>query len=712
MKDNMDGKPVVFIIDDDPSLRAALMGLFGSVGLQAEVFASAPEFLHAKLPEVPSCLVLDVRLPGLSGLDFQAQLANADIHIPIVFITGHGDIPMTVRAMRAGAVEFLTKPFRDQDLLNAVQLGLDRDRARRESEKTVAPVRARFDSLMGSTGEPSQPAGSLEIRVFGDFAVLRDGKPVALPPSRKTRALLAFLSVVNRPQQRERLCTMFWDIPDDPRGALRWSLSKIRPILNLAGPDTLVANRNTVGVRSESVALDFRRVKARTSQNLSSLDLTELEQIASLLQGGFLEDLSLPRCPAFEAWRVAHVSEVDLLKARTLRLLIDRLRTDPVRALPYAHDLQAMNSDDGALAAEVKAVAERARQHAVKLPGAALGQAGSDFPQPEPPRQTVPTADRSSPIDLRFCTTTDGVRIAYTAIGSGPPIVKAANWLSHLQYDWESPIWRHWIEGLAAQNRLIRYDERGNGLSDWDVEDLSFEAMLADLESIVDAARLDRFALLGISQGCAISIAYAVKHPERVSHLVLYGGYVQGWRARGDPEEIARRSAMGTLMRQGWGQDIATFRQLFTSLFVPGATHEQMDWFNELQRKSVSPDNAARLYDAFANIDASVLMPRVTAPTLVLHARGDASVPYGCGRVIAEGIPGARFVTLESSNHILLAHEPAFARFLDEVRRFTATDFSAAAKPADGGAETCCGQRGPFRQRQSEIRRMHVDMSV
>src|SRR5262249_12978524 len=212
-----------------------------------------------------------------------------------------------------------------------------------------------------------------------------------------------------------------------------------------------------------------------------------------------------------------------------------------------------------------------------------------------------------------------------------------------------------------------------------------FETMLLDLESVVDHAQLDRFTLLGISQGCAISLAYAVKHPQRVSHLILWGGYAQGWRARGDPDEIARRAAIGTLMRQEWGKDNPAFRQLFTAFFVPEATREQIEWLNELQRWTVSPENAARFYEVFANIDISALLHKVTAPTLVLHARSDQMVPHRCGREISEGIPGARFITLESSNHLLLAHEPAFVRFLDEVRRFTKTGRqpSAPAKTSD-----------------------------
>jgi pimeloyl-ACP methyl ester carboxylesterase/DNA-binding SARP family transcriptional activator/class 3 adenylate cyclase len=527
---------------------------------------------------------------------------------------------------------------------------------------------------------------SLEIRVLGEFAVLRDGENVCLPPSRKTRALLAYLAVTNRPQHRDHLCAMFWDVPDDPRGALRWSLSKIRQIVNSNGQGALATDGRMVILRSQPIALDLWRIKTISMRDLASQDISELEEVVRLFRGGFLEDLSLPRCPKFEAWRISWIDEVNLFKARLLRTLIDKLQGDASRALPYAHTLHALHPQDGAIAAATEALAERAREQAVKA---------STWPEERlvapsvEPSAAGPKPDRSLPLDIRFCTANDGARIAYSVTGEGPPIVKTATWMSHLQFDGESPIWRHWIEGLAAQNRLIRYDERGNGLSDREVNDLSFEAMLLDLEGVVDAAQLNRFTLLGISQGCAISIAYAVKHPERVSHLVLWGGYAQGWRARGDPDEISRRAAMGTLMRQDCGKDNPAFRQLFTAFLVPEATHEQMDWLNELQRKTVSPENAARLFEVFANIDISALLHQVTTPTLVLHARGDQMVPHRCGRRISEGIPGARFITLESNNHLLLAHEPAFVRLLDEVRRFTVTvrQPSAPAKTSDINVE-------------------------
>jgi pimeloyl-ACP methyl ester carboxylesterase len=284
--------------------------------------------------------------------------------------------------------------------------------------------------------------------------------------------------------------------------------------------------------------------------------------------------------------------------------------------------------------------------------------------------------------EIRFCRASDGVRIAWAASGEGPPLVKAANWLNHLDFDWKSPIWRHWFSELSATHRLIRYDERGNGLSDWDAEELSLDAFVRDLETVVEAAGVERFALLGISQGCAVSIAYCVRHPERVSHLVLYGGYAQGWRARGSPEEIARREAMVTLAREGWGRDNPAYRQVFTSLYVPEATREEMDWFNDLQRVSCSPESAERIMRTLGSFDVGSLLGRVEVPTLVIHAREDAVVPFSQGRTLASGIPGARFVPLESRNHLLLGHEPAFARFLDEVRDFLGVPRSEGGRPS------------------------------
>ena len=271
--------------------------------------------------------------------------------------------------------------------------------------------------------------------------------------------------------------------------------------------------------------------------------------------------------------------------------------------------------------------------------------------------------------EIKYCRAPDGVRLAYASTGSGPPLVKAANWMNHLEHDWESPIWRHVLRGLSKDHTLVRYDARGNGMSDWDVDELSTDAWVSDLETVVDAAGVERFPLLGISQGCAISVAYAVRHPERVSHLVLYGGFALGGKKR-SPSEKEKRDAMATLMRLGWGADNPAFRQMFTAQFMPGATQEQADYFNELQRRTTSPECAARYFDIVGDFDVRDLLGRVTAPTLVMHVRGDLMVPFESGRQMAAGIPGARFIALQGQNHLFLEHEPASQRFFEEVELF------------------------------------------
>ena len=287
---------------------------------------------------------------------------------------------------------------------------------------------------------------------------------------------------------------------------------------------------------------------------------------------------------------------------------------------------------------------------------------------------------------IHFCTTDDGVRIAYATVGEGPPLVKAANWLSHLEFDWRSPVWRHLLAEFARDHTLIRYDERGNGLSDWNVADLSFDAWVEDLEAVVEAAGVDRFPLLGISQGGAVAIAYAVRHPEKVSHLILYGAYARGWLTRDSAEEIEQRQAQLTLVRLGWGKDNPAFRQLWTTLYAPDATPEQAQSFNDLQRISTSPQNAVKLLNEMGTIDVVDLLPRVKVPTLVLHCRDEAGVPFEEGRLLASSIPGARFVQLDGRNHLLLEGAPSWSTFVKEIRRFLgAEDTSALSQASDSG---------------------------
>ena len=273
---------------------------------------------------------------------------------------------------------------------------------------------------------------------------------------------------------------------------------------------------------------------------------------------------------------------------------------------------------------------------------------------------------------IRFASSPDGVRLAYAVSGRDEPtIIKAATWLSHLEVDWESPVWRHLLREMSARGRFVRYDERGCGLSDRDVADLGFDSWVRDLETVADAIAAPRFALLGISQGAAVAIAYAVAHPERVSHLVLHGAYARGRLVRANtPEMHDEAETMCHLAELGWGKDDPSFRQFFTSQFIPGGTPEQHRWFNEMERISTSPRTAARFMREFNAIDVMALLPQVRCPTLVLHSRHDVRVPFDEGRLLASAIPGARFLPIDSSNHLLLESEPGWRHWLEAVRAF------------------------------------------
>jgi pimeloyl-ACP methyl ester carboxylesterase/DNA-binding winged helix-turn-helix (wHTH) protein len=289
------------------------------------------------------------------------------------------------------------------------------------------------------------------------------------------------------------------------------------------------------------------------------------------------------------------------------------------------------------------------------------------------PSAGVPQDSPGLQQEVTFCRAFDGVNLALSSVGRGVPLVKTANWLNHIEFDWQSPVWSPLFTRLASRFRLVRYDERGMGLSDRDeAVELSFEAWVRDLEAVVDALGLDRFALLGISQGAPISIAYAVRHPKRVSRLVLCGGFAKGWAKRGSDADAARAEASITLIREGWGRDNPAARQMFTSLIVPDATLEEMRWFNDLERVSASPETAIRMLKVIGDIDISNLLDQVRAPTLVLHSRGDARVPFEHGLKLARAIPNARFVTLESNNHLILSHEPAWPRYVNEISSFVA----------------------------------------
>lgn len=276
--------------------------------------------------------------------------------------------------------------------------------------------------------------------------------------------------------------------------------------------------------------------------------------------------------------------------------------------------------------------------------------------------------------EIRFCRSADGSRLAYASHGSGPTVVVVSCWLSHLQHDWHSPVWRHFLDDLGGITRLVRYDERGFGLSDWNVSDFSLEARLADLEAVIDAVGTERFALLGMSGNSPVALAYAARHPERVTRMILYGGWAGQPGPPPDSETDLEEAAFQAMVRAGWARPDPLFRRVFTNVFIPGATEVQMGWMDDLQRMSTSTENMLASRSERISTDVLELLPDITAPTLVLHSRGDRAIEFKHAHLLASHIPKAKLVPLESRNHIVLADEPAWTVFMDEVRDFMAPD--------------------------------------
>jgi pimeloyl-ACP methyl ester carboxylesterase len=517
----------------------------------------------------------------------------------------------------------------------------------------------------------------MQLRLLGPMAVIGSEGPLKLPASRKTRALLGYLAAEAKPVRRERLTHLLWEIPDDPKGALRWSLSKLRGLLG----GSIVADRETAFLDPAGLTIDFVELR-NAAADLAGTPTERLESICASASGLFLCDLDLPNCDDFNAWKIATCEDARAWLDQVCAELVAR-DLPPDTLLPHVrawverspHDTEPAEALIRLLVAagrEEEAEQQRAIliRHLAEA-GVPASAALREQPSIPPLKDSEPASDRPQPLkqEIHFCTASDGTTLAYSVTGSGPPLVKAANWLNHLEADLASPLWKHWIRALTAIRSVWRYDERGNGLSDWNAP-LNFDAFVDDLESVVDAAGLDRFDLLGISQGAAVAIAYATRHPERVRKMHLWGGYALGWKHRGDPAEIERREAMLDLTRHGWALDNPAYRQMFTSLYLPEGSEEQEDYFNEMQRTTTSAENAVALQQVFADIDVGDLLAKVTTPTLVGHATRDAVVPFSAGRALAARIPGAQFIAVESPNHLLLESDPGWPKYARIVEEF------------------------------------------
>jgi pimeloyl-ACP methyl ester carboxylesterase/DNA-binding SARP family transcriptional activator len=546
------------------------------------------------------------------------------------------------------------------------------------------------------------PERALQLSVLGQLTAAREGVPLPLPRSKKTRALLAYLALTARPHRRGRLCRLLWDVPEDPRAALRWSLSHLRPLVDEPGCPRIIADRDSVAFERTGVAIDIAALRASLPADLEAASTAALRRALSAFRGEFLEGLDLPECYEFQSWCVAEREEARRLRSRLLATLVARLEAEPDEAVPYARERALLEpADEAAQATLVRLLRAAGRQREAEahhraaarrldelgaIRTGALRRARDGVPESDGNRPTRLALASANPVSahpprpasaqqpVQFCTTSDGVRIAYATVGNGPPLVRAAHWLGHLEFERHSPVWRHWTAEFSREHTFIRYDERGSGLSDWDVAEMSLEGFVRDLEAVVDALGLGRFPLIGSSKGGPTAIAYAARHPERVSHLILLGTYAQGWGKRGAASEIARGEATLTLMRIGWTQDNPAYRRIFATRFMPDAGPEQFEWFDELQRVTSTADNAVRLQRAIGDTDIVELLPQVRVPTLVLHLRNDSSVPFDQGRLLASRIPGARFVVLEGRNHIIMPHEPAWQHFVAELRGFLGQD--------------------------------------
>lgn len=515
----------------------------------------------------------------------------------------------------------------------------------------------------------------LEVFLLGELRVVCDGKVMPLPASKKARALLAFLVATDRPHRRERLCELFWDIPDDPKAALRWALSKLRRVVDTPDAVRIVADRERVHFEANGARIDIRGIHVRLRETEGYLKIEELEDMARQLEGQLLDGLESAGDDIFESWLTAERVDTERSRIEVLKQLATHPEADPLSARKW---MTLWTAADPEGAQDWSETASARRQEKKAAPPFPETSGIVDLSRTTSKPSGANRMDRVAMARARalraqkigFCEVRDGTKIAYATIGSGPPLLKAANWLNHLEFDWASPIWGRSFATIARNRTFVRYDERGCGLSDWDVEDLSFDAFVEDLEAVADKLGLERFPLLGISQGCAVSIEYAVRHPERVSALILVSGYAAGWRHLATPEEQARREAVLTLTELGWGTDNPAYRHIFSQTFLPEASAGDLDWFDEFQRQTTSAKNAARFQEAFGQIDVRHRLAEVRAPTIVMHAKYDQRIPLELGRALAAGIPDAQFVPLDSRNHILVDYEPALRVCLDTAYRF------------------------------------------
>jgi DNA-binding SARP family transcriptional activator/pimeloyl-ACP methyl ester carboxylesterase len=526
------------------------------------------------------------------------------------------------------------------------------------------------------------------IRLLGEFALEVDGRRVhgSAFPRRSAAALVKLLALAPaRRLHREQVMDALW--PGLPAKSAANQLHKAAHYARQGTgvPESVLLRNEVVSLfPGARVVVDAIEFEAAATAAAISDEAGAADSALEAYAGGLL-----PEDP-YEPWAAQPRQHLEMLHRELLRRaarwaeLVALEPTDEQAQLGLAQSILARGDRTGALrqidtieqilrdelgiglSPEGYELRVRALDSPVSVPSAARQDAR---PAPAPRYASLATQT------LGFCRTSDGVRLAYATSGHGPPLVKVANWLTHLDYDWASPVWSHWWRGLTQTHQLVRYDERGSGLSDWDVPPSSFtlDAWVHDLETVVDTIGLQCFPLLGMSQGGPIAVRYAARHPERVSHLIVFGTCARATWARATPEEQRELVALGELLRVSWGSDQPGFRQVYDARFLPDGPLETWRAFDELQRLSTTPENAYRLWRAFGTLDASADAVQLSVPTLILHSKDDRVWRFSEAEELHSLIPGSRLVELDSSNHILRADEPAFARLMHEVREFLAT---------------------------------------
>ncbi|MET0740080.1 MAG: alpha/beta fold hydrolase [Candidatus Nanopelagicales bacterium] len=517
------------------------------------------------------------------------------------------------------------------------------------------------------------------VQLMGGFSVRINERAVAADdfPRRSAVRLVALLALAPTHRlHREQVMDSLW--PDAGVDEAANQLHKAAHYARRAtrSADCVSLRNGIVSLFGEqAVDVDVDAFEAKATSAIADGDADAAERALALWLGDLLPD------DPYVSWAFQHRQRLGVLRRELLRRagrwseLLELDPTDEQAHLGVAQAMLFVGDRVGALR-QVDVLEQILRDEL----GIGLSPEAYDMRVAALDTQVaVPVAIEPAPRHaslarqrVHFCRTPDGVRLAYATSGEGPPLVKVANWLTHLDYDWGSPVWSHWWHALSAQHTLVRYDERGCGLSDWSVDAGSFslEAWVRDLETVVDSLGLERFPMLGMSQGGPIALTYAARHPERVSHLVIFGTCARATWVKADAQERRTLAALGELIRTSWGGDEPGFRQVYDAKFLPDGPLETWRAFDELQRRSTSPENAYRLWRAFGHLDATESARVVETPTLLLHSTDDQVWPFPEAEELHRLMPHSRLVPLDSRNHILQANEPAFAVFLNEVRAF------------------------------------------